>query len=195
MNSIRTASRGPVGLVQALRKNQRLLMNFLGASVVENRGLAPHLPQIARTLLGQDLILHEPHRRWLGEMEARVYVFAHPERFVIRHAHEGTGRPGRAELGIMPESLSPRELEALKFDLEMNGQDYVAEERHDCATAPSWTADGLKARPFAMRLYVVAVDGELPRDAGRSRNVARRHAGRGDVRHGRALARCVDLLR
>ena len=151
---------GPVGLVQALRKNQRLLMNFLGTSVIENRGLAPHLPQAARTLLGQDLILHEPHRRWLGDMEARVYVFAHPERFVIRHAHEGTGRPGRAELGIMPDSLTPRELEALKFDLEMNGQDYVAEERHDCATAPSWTSDGLKPRPFAVRLYVVAVDGD-----------------------------------
>jgi uncharacterized circularly permuted ATP-grasp superfamily protein/uncharacterized alpha-E superfamily protein len=151
---------GPVGLVQALRKNQRLLMNFLGTSVVENRGLAPHLPQVARSLLGQDLILHEPDRRWLGDMEARVYVFAHPERFVIRHAHEGTGRPGRAELGIMPDTLSPRDLEALKFNLEMNGQDYVAEERHDCATAPSWTADGLKARPFAVRLYVVAVDGD-----------------------------------
>ncbi len=151
---------GPVGLVQALRKNERLLMNFLGTSVVENRGLAPHLPQVARSLLGQDLILHEPDRRWLGDMNARVYVFAHPERFVIRHAHEGTGRPGRAELGIMPDSLSPRELESLKFDLEMNGQDYVAEERHDCATAPSWTTEGLKARPFALRLYVVAVDGD-----------------------------------
>ncbi len=113
---------GPVGLVQALRKNQRLLMNFLGTSVVENRGLAPHLPQAARSLLGEDLILHEPDRRWLGDMEARVYVFAHPERFVIRHAHEGTGRPGRAELGIMPDTLSPRDLEALKFNLEITGR-------------------------------------------------------------------------
>ncbi len=151
---------GPVGLVQALRKNQRLLMNFLGTSVVENCGLVTMLPQIARALLGQDLILEDTHRRWLGDMEARVYVFAHPERFVIRHAHEGTGRPGRAERGIMPDTLSPRELEALKFDLEMEGQDFVAEERHDCATAPSWTTEGLKPRPFAVRLYVVAVDGD-----------------------------------
>ncbi len=151
---------GPVGLVQALRKNQRLLMNFLGSSVIENRGLVPWLSQISWSMLGQDLLLHDTHRRWLGDMEARVYVFAHPERFVIRHAHEGTGRPGRAELGIMPDKLSPRELENLKFDLEVNGQDFVAEERTDCATAPSWTMDGLKARPFAMRLYVAAVDGD-----------------------------------
>ncbi|MBI4725133.1 MAG: circularly permuted type 2 ATP-grasp protein [Rhodomicrobium sp.] len=53
-----------------------------------------------------------------------------------------------------------RELEALKFELEVNGQNYVAEERHGCATAPSWTGEGLKARPFAMRLYVSAVDGD-----------------------------------
>jgi uncharacterized circularly permuted ATP-grasp superfamily protein/uncharacterized alpha-E superfamily protein len=151
---------GPVGLVQALRKSQRLLINFLGTSVIENRGLVPSLPQIAKSLLGQDLILQDTHRRWLGDMEARVFVFAHPERFVIRHAHEGTGRPGHAEQGIMADKLSGRELEALKFELEVNGQAYVAEERAECATAPSWTTSGLKARPFAMRLYVVAVDGD-----------------------------------
>jgi uncharacterized circularly permuted ATP-grasp superfamily protein/uncharacterized alpha-E superfamily protein len=151
---------GPVGLVQALRKNQRLLINFLGSSVVENRGLAPSLPQISRMLLNQDLILQDTHRRWLGDMEARVFVFAHPERFVIRHAHEGTGRPGRAEQGILPDKLTGRDLEALKFELEVNGQNYVAEERMDCATAPSWTAEGLKARPFAVRLYGSAIDGE-----------------------------------
>ncbi len=151
---------GPVGLVQALRKNPRLIINFLGTAVVENRGLAPWLPQISRMLLGQDLVLEDTNRRWLGDLDARVFVFAHPERFVIRHAHEGTGRPGRAEQGIMPERLSGRELDALKFDMELNGQNFVAEERHDCATAPSWTAGGLKARPFAMRLYVWAVDGD-----------------------------------
>jgi uncharacterized circularly permuted ATP-grasp superfamily protein/uncharacterized alpha-E superfamily protein len=151
---------GPVGLVQALRKNPRLLMNFLGTSIVENRGLSTSLPEIAKALLGQDLILQDTHRRWLGDMESRVFVFAHPERFVIRHAHEGTGRPGRAEQGIMPDRLGGRDLEALKFELDMNGQDYVAEERHGCATAPSWTPEGLKARPFAMRLYVSAIDGD-----------------------------------
>jgi uncharacterized circularly permuted ATP-grasp superfamily protein/uncharacterized alpha-E superfamily protein len=151
---------GPAGLVQALRKNQRLLINFLGSSVIENRGLAPSLQQAAKTLLGQDLLLQDTARRWLGDMEARVFVFANPERFVIRHAHEGTGRPGRAEQGIMPEKLSARELEALQFELGANGQNYVAEERHESATAPSWTPAGLKARTFAMRLYVWAADGD-----------------------------------
>ena len=151
---------GPVGLVQALRKNPRLVMNFLGAAVVENRGLAPWLPQIAKQLLGQDLILDDTRRRWLGELDARVFVFEHPERFVIRPAYEGSGRPGRAEQGILPETLSAQKREALKFDLEMNGTAFVAEERQDCATAPAWAADGLHARPFAMRLYVWAVDGE-----------------------------------
>jgi uncharacterized circularly permuted ATP-grasp superfamily protein/uncharacterized alpha-E superfamily protein len=150
---------GPAGLVQALRRNQRLLINFLGSSVIENRGLAPSLPQAAKTLLGQDLLLQDTSRRWLGDMEARVFVLANPDRFVIRRAHEGTGRPGRAEQGIMPEKLSVRELEALKFELDLNGQNYVAEERHDSATAPSWTLEGLKACTFAMRLYVSAVDG------------------------------------
>ncbi len=128
--------------------------------MVENRGLAPWLPQIARQLLGQDLILEDTRRRWLGDLDARVFIFEHPDRFVIRPAYEGSGRPGRAQQGVLPERLSGRELDALKFDLELNGTAFVAEERQDCATAPSWTADGLKARQFAMRLYVWAVDGE-----------------------------------
>lgn len=151
---------GPVGLVQALRKNQRLLVNFLGSSIVENRGFAQYLSGICRATLGEDLILQETPRRWLGDMEARVFVFAHPDRFVIRGAHEGTGRPGRAQQGILPDQLSGKELEALKFELEINGQEYVAEERTPCATVPSWTSDGLKPRPFAMRLYIAAVDGD-----------------------------------
>ncbi len=151
---------GPVGLVQALRKNQRLVMNFLGSAVVENRGLAPALPAVCRDWLGEDLVLGETPRRWMGDMESRVFVFAHPERFVIRKAQEGTGRPGRADRGILPDQLSPRDLAALQFELDANGQDYVAEERTECATAPSWTPDGLKPRPFAMRLYVVALDGD-----------------------------------
>ncbi len=151
---------GPVGLVQALRKNPKLIMNSLGAAVVENRGLASWLPQIAKQLLGEDLILEDTGRRWLGDLDARVYVFEHPERFVIRPAYEGSGRPGRAEQGILAETLTPQKREALKFDLELNGTAFVAEERHDCATVPSWTAEGLKARPFAMRLYAWAADGE-----------------------------------
>ncbi|MBJ7533734.1 circularly permuted type 2 ATP-grasp protein [Rhodomicrobium vannielii ATCC 17100] len=151
---------GPVGLVQALRRNPRLMMNFLGSSIIENRGLGPLLPDISRALLGQDLVLHDTHRRWLGDMESRVYVFAHPERFVIRRVHEGTGRPGRAEVGIMLETLTPKALDALRFELDVNGQDYVAEERSDSAYAPSWTADGLTSRRFAMRLFVAGIDGD-----------------------------------
>jgi uncharacterized circularly permuted ATP-grasp superfamily protein/uncharacterized alpha-E superfamily protein len=151
---------GPVGLVQALRKNQRLVVNFLGSAVVENRALGPCLPAICRDWLGEDLVLDTVPRRWMGDMEARVFVFAHPDRFVIRKAQEGTGRPGRADQGILPDQLTGRDLEALKFELEVNGQDYVAEERMICATAPSWTPEGVKARPFAVRLYVLALDGD-----------------------------------
>ena len=157
---MRYAAATAVGLVQALRKNPKLVMNFLGAAVVEHRGLAPSLPQICKQLLGQDLILEDTRRRWLGELDARVFVFENPERFVIRPAYEGSGRPGGAEQGILPETLTPQKRDALKFDLELNGTAFVAEERQDCATAPSWTLGGLQARPYAMRLYVWGVDGE-----------------------------------
>jgi uncharacterized circularly permuted ATP-grasp superfamily protein/uncharacterized alpha-E superfamily protein len=151
---------GPVGLTNALRKNQRLLLNFLGASVIENRGLALSLEHLSRSLLGEDLVLKDAKRRWLGDLDERVHVFAHPESFVVRKAREGTGRPGRAEKGIPLSKLSAKERETLEFELEINGQAYVAEERETYGTVPSWTPDGLRAEPYAVRFYTMAIDGE-----------------------------------
>jgi uncharacterized circularly permuted ATP-grasp superfamily protein/uncharacterized alpha-E superfamily protein len=154
------SSFGPPGFMQALRKHPNLCANAVGTAVVENRGFGPYLGALCREILGEELALIDPPRWWLGDPDARQHVFARLQEMTIRPAQEGTGRPGGARRGIVTEDLSPAELADLVTELQLHGSDYVAGERVTFSTVPSWTATGLRAMPFAVRLYVALVDGE-----------------------------------
>ena len=90
---------GPAGLVQAVRANPHLMANALGSAVIENRGFAGFLPGIAQRLLGQDLLLPDSPRLWLGDTKSRQDVLANPDAYLLRAASEPTARPGHAEPG------------------------------------------------------------------------------------------------
>jgi uncharacterized circularly permuted ATP-grasp superfamily protein/uncharacterized alpha-E superfamily protein len=170
---------GPPAFVQALRKHPNLSANAVGTGLAENRGFGPYLPALSQQLLGEELSLLDPERWWLGEQHGRQHVFSRLGDMTIRLAQEGTGRPGRAQRGIALQDLAPDDLDDLKRDIELHGQDYVAEERVAFSTVPSWTPEGLRAKPFAVRLYVAQVNGDyhvmpggIALDVGPDRGVA-----------------------
>ncbi len=144
---------GPVGLVQAVRRQPDLVVNALGAAVAENRGLASYLPGLTRELLGEELLLPDGAKWWLGEAAARAHVIENFDRFVIRPAHEGTARPGRAVPGRDPMSLSAAERLQLIAEIERDGAMLVAEEKTGFGTTPSLGPQGLIAKPYALRLF------------------------------------------
>ena len=145
---------GPVGLVQAVRRQPDLVVNSLGAAVAENRGLGPYLPGLAKTLLGEDLVIPDGPKWWLGEDAARAQVLANLDQYVIRPAHEDTARPGRAVPGRDPAHLSAGDRAHLIAEIERDGATLVAEEKIGFGTTPSLTPHGLTAKPFALRLFV-----------------------------------------
>ncbi len=147
---------GPAGLVQAVRNNPALIVNALGTAIIENRGIAPYLPGISRQLLGEDLLLSEKPRLWLGEAAARHSFLGDPEGFVLRPAFEATARPGHAVAGYNLAALDEPVREKLLQDVRMNGAQYVAETPVGIATAPSWSTDGLRAKPYALRVFAAA---------------------------------------
>ena len=145
---------GPVGLVQAVRRQPDLVVNSLGAAVAENRGLGPYLPGLAKSLLGEDLVIPDGPKWWLGEAAARAHVIANLDQYVIRPAHEDTARPGRAVPGRDPAHLSADDRAHLIAEIERDGATLVAEEKIGFGTTPSLTPNGLTAKPFALRLFV-----------------------------------------
>jgi uncharacterized circularly permuted ATP-grasp superfamily protein/uncharacterized alpha-E superfamily protein len=147
---------GPVGLLQAVRRVPDLVTNALGSAIVENRALGACLPNLCREILNEDLVIPDAPRRWLGDPQAREHVAANLDRFVIRPAQEGTGRPGRATPGRDPARLSAAERAALLEEIALRGATMVAEEKVGFGTTPSLGPDGLAPRHYAVRLFVAA---------------------------------------
>jgi uncharacterized circularly permuted ATP-grasp superfamily protein/uncharacterized alpha-E superfamily protein len=150
---------GPVGLLAPLRRRPGLVVNALGSAVAENRGLGACLPGLARLLLGEELLLPDAPRWWLGDAGNRRHVLAHLDGMVIRPAHEGTARPGGAVPGIDPLRLSRGERAALIEEIEIGGPTLVAEEKIGFGTTPSLTPEGLLPKPYAVRFFAAATSG------------------------------------
>jgi uncharacterized circularly permuted ATP-grasp superfamily protein/uncharacterized alpha-E superfamily protein len=147
---------GTVGLVQAARRAPEIVVNAIGSAIVQNRGLGNYLPALSQRLLGEPLMLRDAPRLWLGDAAARAEIHNKPDRVVIRQAQEGTGRPGRAERGKVPATLSPDERELLWREIELNGAGLVAEENVGFGTLPTLTPAGLVPQSFAVRLFVAS---------------------------------------
>jgi uncharacterized circularly permuted ATP-grasp superfamily protein/uncharacterized alpha-E superfamily protein len=145
---------GPSGLLRVCRKSPNMVVNAIGTALAQNRGLGPYLPQLARHILGEELELHDAHRRWLGDADARQELFSNPERFTIRKAQEGTGRPGQAALGWEARALATPDRDRMKREIALHGPTLVAEEKMSFSSAPVLGPEGIVPKPFAVRFYV-----------------------------------------
>jgi len=145
---------GPVGLVEACRQNPDLMVNALGTAVVENRGLSGYLASLSNKFLGEDLIIPDTPRLWLGDPQARSEVLANLDQYIIHNAQEGTGSPGEAAPGRSVRTMSETERAGLEADIRFNGPRLVAERPIGFATAPAWTPAGLRPEHYALRIYV-----------------------------------------
>lgn len=145
---------GTAGLLFVNRAKPHLVVNAVGSAVVQNRGLGPYLGALARELLGEDLLLPDARRHWLGDMAARGSVLGDLDNYVIRIAQEGTGRPGQAEFGERSRSLSGGDRDRLVELIGRSGDGLVAEEEFGFSQAPSFNGTALVPRSFAIRFFV-----------------------------------------
>lgn len=150
---------GPAGLVQAVRGAPSIVANALGTAIIENRGIAPYLGAISKRLLNEEPLLSEPERLWLGEAAAHEKFLSNPKAYVLRPAFESTARPGHAAPGHHLAELDENARAQLLSDVELNGARYVAETEVGFATAPSWSAEGLVPKPYALRVFAAASEG------------------------------------
>lgn len=144
---------GPVGWTAASRATPDIAVNGLGSAVVQNRGLGPYLADLCRHVLGEDLLLEDAPRQWLGNPEAGRHALANLDTLVIRPSQEGTGRPGQATVGHDPATATPETRRKIMEDIRLSGARLVAEERLSFGTSPVLTDQGLVAQHFAMRLF------------------------------------------
>lgn len=145
---------GPPGLLRVNRANPRLVVNAVGSAVVQSRALGPYLDHLAKEILGETLELADAPRLWLGDSKSRKHVLDRLDRFVIRTAQEGTGRPGHAAVGKEAQALTAAERCALAEEISFLGAGLVAEETIGFSEAPAFDRGRPLRRPFAVRLFV-----------------------------------------
>ena len=74
---------GTPGLAEAMRHGSVSLVNALGSGILETRAFLAFLPELARTLLGEELLLPNIATWWCGQARERQHVIDNIDRMMI----------------------------------------------------------------------------------------------------------------
>jgi len=144
---------GVPGLVEALRAGNVVVANALGSGLVQSPAFMSFLPGLCQHLLGEDLKLPSVATWWCGQESARQHVLEHLDELIVKPAFRTHLRAPDPE-----KPLSETEREALKCQIEFDPDLFVAQERVELSTAPTWGKGGLVARPIGLRVFLVATE-------------------------------------
>src|SRR5271169_1176684 len=155
---LNAASRlGVAGLVQSVRDGNVVIVNSLGAGLVEARAMLAFLPALAQTVLGRDLAVPNIATWWLGRADIREQLSAKLDGMVIAPAF--TDSPPNMLLGdgTLVAELGETRRRDLMASIQDRGVDYVAQEAVTLSTTPVWRDGRLQPRPFTLRLFLANV--------------------------------------
>jgi uncharacterized circularly permuted ATP-grasp superfamily protein/uncharacterized alpha-E superfamily protein len=146
---------GVAGLVQVIRTGAVSVVNTLGSGVLENPALQAFLPRIAQHLLGQPLRLDGVTTHWLADEEVRRAALADVAAWVWKPVARSAGR----DAAVLGSELDERRARRLAAAVAADPAGWVVQEPLHPASAPTLTAEGVRARRTILRVFAVA-DGE-----------------------------------
>jgi uncharacterized circularly permuted ATP-grasp superfamily protein/uncharacterized alpha-E superfamily protein len=147
---------GVPGMLEAIRQNGVAIENMPGTGFIESRAMLAFLPALARSVLGQGLLMPNTATWWCGQPKERERVLDEFEQISIASAfgNELPGMKGRSS--VIVEELSAAERARLRDAIAARGMDYVGQEVVRLSTTPRWVEDALEPRPFVLRVYCAA---------------------------------------
>ncbi|HEY3862179.1 MAG TPA: circularly permuted type 2 ATP-grasp protein [Verrucomicrobiae bacterium] len=145
---------GVPGLLEAVRAGNVAVANALGAGLLQSPAIMAFLPGLCELMLGEKLKIPSVATWWCGQEAARRHVLENLHRLPVRPAFRWNAPEPEPHA-----ELSAAEREALKRRIEFQPHLFAAQEQVQLSTAPSWGPNGLAARPVALRVYLVALDG------------------------------------
>ncbi len=154
---LNAASRlGAPGLLQAVRDGKIVIINALGAGLVEARAMLAFLPALAPIVLGTDLAIPNVATWWLGRTDIRDDMMPELDSMVIASAFESQIDERRAS-EVLGAKLDDAQRQALIRSIRDRGVDYVAQEAVTLSSMPVWRDGRLQPRPFILRLYLARI--------------------------------------
>jgi uncharacterized circularly permuted ATP-grasp superfamily protein/uncharacterized alpha-E superfamily protein len=154
---LNAASRlGAPGLLQAVRDGKIVIVNALGAGLVEARAMLAFLPALAPIVLGADLAMPNVATWWLGRADMREEMIGRLDRMVIASAFESPV-DGRGASEVLVAKLDDVQRQGLIRSIRDRGVDYVAQEAVTLSSMPVWRDGRLQPRPFTLRLFLAKI--------------------------------------
>ena len=142
---------GVPGLVEACRRGTVTLANPLGSGIGESTALLHFLPELTRTLLGEDPLIEAAPTWWCANDQHRRHVLANLDRLLIRSSGGGSGR--RTLFGRM---LSSDERALLASEIEAAPHRFVGQQEVEFEPQAVFDGDRLTHAPVVTRAYLVA---------------------------------------
>lgn len=142
---------GVAGLLDVVRRKNVAIINPIGSGVIENPGLIPFMPAIAKYFLKEELKLPQIASWWCGQEKERNYVLEHISELVIKRID----RTNRESIYFC-EQMSAKELEKLKKVILERPYRFVAQERINFSTAPNLSGEKLEPRNVVARAFCIA---------------------------------------
>ena len=142
---------GVPGLLQVVRNGNVSIANPLGSSVIENPGLIPFLPAIARHFLREPLILPTVASWWCGQPKELQYVLNNLQFLIIKRIY----RESFSHTTIDGSTLNAAELQQLKERITQRPYLFVAQEKVIFSTTPSLATGKIEKGMALFRSFVV----------------------------------------
>jgi uncharacterized circularly permuted ATP-grasp superfamily protein/uncharacterized alpha-E superfamily protein len=155
---LNAASRlGVAGLLQAVRDGKVVIVNSLGAGLVEARAMLAFLPALAPAVLGEDLKISNVATWWLGRADVREEMIGKLDSMVVAPAFTESFADGRLGSEVFGGRLDGAQRQALVNAIRDRGVDYVVQEAVTLSSIPVWHDGHLQPRPFTLRLFLAKV--------------------------------------
>ncbi|WP_282124076.1 circularly permuted type 2 ATP-grasp protein [Algibacter mikhailovii] len=144
---------GVAGLLDVVRRKNVSILNPIGVGIIENSGLIPFMPAIAKYFLGEKLILPQIATWWCGQEKELDHVLSDISKLVIKRIDKSN-----RESIVFTEFLNEKELEALKDKIKSRPHLYVAQEKIKFSTVPNLVKGKLEPRNMVCRAFTIAKD-------------------------------------
>jgi uncharacterized circularly permuted ATP-grasp superfamily protein/uncharacterized alpha-E superfamily protein len=150
---------GVPGLVDVVRAGNVVVANALGGGVIESPGLDAYLPNAARALFGEELLVPDIPTVWCGTAWGRAEGLARVRDGVIRNAFDASPLFSRGSSARLGSDLSAAELEAFAGEIERRGAASVVHDIVPPGVAPTFERGGFASRPMSLRVFAAWTPG------------------------------------
>jgi uncharacterized circularly permuted ATP-grasp superfamily protein/uncharacterized alpha-E superfamily protein len=144
---------GVPGLVDVIRMGHVVMANALGGGVVESPALDAYLPNVARALFGEDLLVPDISTVWCGTAWGRAEGARRIARGIVRDAFDSAPLFSRNSTARLGSELSADELAGFAHELERRGAAAVVHDIVPPGVAPTFERGTFASRPMSLRVF------------------------------------------